>query len=164
MVDRKSGRGLSNAIEVHTIEMSKFQLDKRKIAEATKLNQWVFLLRFAQDYDATSLRKLLPGIEFASAISTIEIISAKTEDKLMYDQREKAQRDYDWAISGAREEGREEGMEVGIEEGLIAGRIQLLQELLGEPPTPTASLISLEADPIRTQLEMLQQRLRDRQA
>jgi predicted transposase/invertase (TIGR01784 family) len=167
MVDRKSGRELSNAIEVHTIEMSKFQLDKRKIAEATKLAQWVFLLRFAQDYDATSLRKLLPAIEFASAISTIEIISAKTEDKQMYDQREKAQRDYDWAISGAREEGREEGrevgMDIGIQHGMIAGRIQLLQELLGEPPTSADSLRNLELDAIRTLLETLQQRLRDRQ-
>lgn len=42
----------------------------------------------------------------------------------MYDQREKAQRDYEWAISGAREEGREEGK--------LAGRIQTLQELLGD--------------------------------
>ena len=33
-------------------------------------------------------------IEFEQAIETIETISFKTEDKLMYDQREKAQRDY----------------------------------------------------------------------
>jgi predicted transposase/invertase (TIGR01784 family) len=168
MVDVESGRELTNAIEVHTIEMTKYRLDGRTIGKATKLEQWVFLLLFAQDYDADSLRGLLPGIEFESAISTIEIISAKTEDKLMYDQREKAQRDYEWAISGARqegrEEGREEGVEVGIEKGLIAGQIQLLQELLGELPAPTASLVNLEPDAIRSQLETLQQRLRDRQA
>jgi predicted transposase/invertase (TIGR01784 family) len=168
MVDRESGRELSNAIEVHTIEMTKYRLDERTIAKASKLEQWVFLLLFAQDYDADSLRRLLTGIEFESAISTIEIISAKTEDKQMYDQREKAQRDYEWAISGAREEGREEGMEKGmekgIEQGLVAGRIQLLQELLGETPTATASLRNLELDALRSQLETLQQRLRDRQA
>jgi hypothetical protein len=28
-------------------------------------------------------------------------ISAKTEDRITYDQREKVQRDYEWAISGA---------------------------------------------------------------
>jgi predicted transposase/invertase (TIGR01784 family) len=67
---------------------------------------------------------LLPGIEFKQAIQTIETISVKSEDRPMYDQREKAQRDYEWAISGAREEGREEGK--------LAGRIQTLQELLGD--------------------------------
>jgi predicted transposase/invertase (TIGR01784 family) len=180
MVDRKSGRELSNAVEVHTIEMTKYRLDEQTIARASKLEQWIFLLLFAHEYDADSLRKLLTGIEFESAISTIEIISAKTEDKQMYDQREKAQRDYEWAISGAREEGREEGieqgieqgmeqgikqgMEFGIEQGAIAGRIQLLQELLGEPPTSMASLRKLEVNEVRTLLESLQQRLRARQA
>ena len=47
------------------------------------------LLR-AQDYDAATLKRLLPGIEFETAIETIEVISEKTEDKQMYDQREKA--------------------------------------------------------------------------
>jgi len=47
----------------------------------------VFLLLYAQDYDAETLRRLLPGIEFEEAINTIEVISHKTEDKQMYDQR-----------------------------------------------------------------------------
>ncbi|MFG0286533.1 MAG: hypothetical protein ACF8CQ_00065, partial [Rhodopirellula sp. JB044] len=117
-----------------------------------------------------------PGIEFETAITTIETISAKTEDKQMYDQREKAQRDYEWAISGAREEGREEGrekgreegmergLEQGLERGLIAGQIQTLQELLGDTPTTTAELAELHVDALTTHLAALQQRLRDRQA
>ena len=85
----------------------------------------------------------------------------------MYDQREKAQRDYEWAISGAREEGREEGREKGREEGLecglVAGRIQTLQELLGDAPTTAADLAVLHLDALTTKLAELQQRLRDRQ-
>ena len=156
MVDRESGREISNAIEVHTVELTKYELHEQSIADASKLQQWVFLLHFAQDYDARTLRRLLPGIEFETAITTIEIISAKTEDKQMYDQREKAQRDYEWAISGAREEGREEG--------IIVGRIQTLQELLGDAPTTAADLAGLQLDALTTQLAELQQRLRDRQA
>ena len=83
-------------------------MDERSITEASKLEQWVFLLLRAQDYDADTLRRLLPGIEFDTAIKTIETISGKTEDKQMYDQREKAQRDYEWALSGARAEGLEQ--------------------------------------------------------
>ncbi|WP_372720521.1 PD-(D/E)XK nuclease family transposase [Novipirellula sp.] len=147
-------------IEVHTVELTKYKLDAQTIAQASKLQQWAFLLLFAQDYDAETLRKLFPGIEFETAISTMEIISAKTEDKQMYDQREKAQRDYEWAISGAREEGRV----IGREEGIIVGRIQTLQELLGDTPMTTAELAELHLDALTTQLNALQQRLRDRVA
>ncbi len=141
---------------MHTVELTKYELDAQTIAHASKLQQWAFLLLFAQDYDAETLRKLFPGIEFETAISTMEIISAKTEDKQMYDQREKAQRDYEWAISGAREEGREEG--------IIVGRIQTPQELLGDTPMTTAELAELHLDALTTQLNALQQRLRDRDA
>ncbi len=78
----------------------------------------------------------------------------------MYDQREKAQRYYEWTISGAREERREEGRE----EGKLAGKIQILQELLGELPTTDAELKSKDIAVLTTQLATLQQRLRDRQA
>jgi hypothetical protein len=91
-------------------------------------------------------------------------MSAKTEDQQMYDQREKAQLDYEWAISGAREEGREEGEQLGLAKGKLAGKIQMLQDLLGEPNTTDAALQSQELDSLTTQLATLQQRLRDRQA
>lgn len=180
MLDRQSGRELSKAIEVHTVELTKYNLDEQTISTASKLEQWVFLLLYAQDYDADTLRRLLPGLEFEKAISTIETISAKTKDKQMYDQREKAQRDYEWAISGAREQGREEGREQGreegreegreqgreqgIEHGMIVGQIQTLHELLGDTPTATAKLTELSPDALKAQLSALQQRLRDRQA
>ncbi|MEZ6077894.1 MAG: Rpn family recombination-promoting nuclease/putative transposase [Pirellulaceae bacterium] len=91
MVDLASGRKLAKAIEVHTLELTKYNLDERSISRASKLEQWAFLLLLAQDYDVDQLKALLPGIEFEQAIETIETISFKTEDKLMYDQREKAQ-------------------------------------------------------------------------
>jgi hypothetical protein len=43
----------------------------------------------------------------------VEAIAAKTEDRMMYDQRLKAQRDYQWGLDSAREEGREEGWKGG---------------------------------------------------
>ena len=160
LLDRESGRKLENAIEVHTVEMSKYNLSEETIAEASNLEKWVFLLLRAQDYDAATLKRLLPGIEFETAIETIEVISAKTEDKLMYDQREKAQRDFEWAIAGARDEGREEGRE----EGKLEGQIQLIQELLGEPRTPDAELRKLDTASLTGLLAGLQQQLRNRQS
>jgi flagellar biosynthesis/type III secretory pathway protein FliH len=122
MADVASGRELENAIEVHTVELPKYNLSEATIGSASKLEQWAFLLRYAQNYDAARLKQLLPGIEFEQAINTIEIISSKTEDRQMYDQRIKAQRDYEWAIATAREEGREEGQKVGM----LSGKIQIL--------------------------------------
>lgn len=136
------------------------------IRGASKLEQWAFLLLRAQDFEADELERLLPGLDFKTAIDTLEVISAKTEDKLMYDQREKAQRDYEWAIAGARQEGREEGREEGerrgLEKGEMIGKLRILQELLGDPPTTTDQLAKLSPDALTAQLADLQQRLRDR--
>ena len=176
MLDRQSGRTLDNAIEVHTVELTKYNLVEETISEASKLEQWAFLLLRAQDYDASTLQRLLPGIEFEAAIETIRVISEKTEDKQMYDQREKAQRDYEWALSGAREQGREEGREegerlglakgerLGIERGKLAGKIQMLQELLGESPATDTELQVCSLETLRSRLAELQKRLRDRPA
>lgn len=164
MRDRESGRKLDNAIEVHTVELTKYNLSEETISQASKLEQWAFLLLRAQDYDAATLKRLLPGIEFETAIDTIEIISEKTKDKQMYDQREKAQRDYEWAISGARQEGEQEGEKKGLEKGNLTGKIQLLQELLGEKPIGASELQALSLEMLSAQLTILQQRLRDRQA
>jgi len=72
------------------VELTKYHLSESTIEFSSKLEQWAFLLLRAQDYEAESLKRLLPGIEFESAINSIATISAKTEDKQMYDQREKA--------------------------------------------------------------------------
>ena len=188
MRDLESRRKLDNAIEVHTVELTKYNLDEQTVSQKSKLEQWAFLLLRAQDYDAATLRQLLPGIEFETAIETIRIISEKTEDKQMYDQREKAQRDYEWAITGAkkiareegwiegREEGREEGRvegerlgiekgeQLGLEKGNLAGRIQLLQELLGKEVSNINNLSQLSTAELLNQLADLQQQLRKRQA
>jgi hypothetical protein len=82
----------------------------------------------------------------------------------MYDQREKAQRDYEWALSGAREEGREEGERLGMERGELVGKVRLLQELLGLEQNSTEELRTLAIETLTDRLTDLQQRLRDRQA
>ena len=74
----------------------------------------------------------------------------------MYDQREKAQRDYDWAINSARQEG--------VEQGSLAGRIQMLQNLLGEAETSTNELTARDASELENLLTDLQSRLRQRGA
>ncbi len=121
------------------------------------------------------LREVLPGAAFEQAITALESIAAKTEDRAMYDQREKAQRDYRWQLDSAREEGRvkgleeghgkglEEGREEGVEIGALVGKIQLLQQLVGETCDSTASLAQRPTSALVTLLADLQQRLRARE-
>jgi predicted transposase YdaD len=90
------------------------------------------------------------------------MIASKTEDKQMYDQREKALRDYEWAISGALSEGREEGKIAGYEVGKLAGEIQVLQKLLGESVSPDSELFPLSMKSLSEQRNELQLRIRNR--
>jgi len=154
LVDRRSGRELARGIEVHTVELKKYNLNSETISQASKIAQWAFFLLYADQYEPKRLRELLPDVEFQEAIAVIETIAARTEDRAMYDAREKAQRDYDWALQGAREEGREEGS--------VAGGIQLLQQLLGEPQSSLEELCERPASELSAQLAALQQRLRSR--
>lgn len=162
LVDRESGRELPRGIEVHTVELTKYNLRETTISQASKIEQWAFFLLDADQYDSDQLRELLPDLEFQQAIQVIQEIAAKTEDRAMYDQHEKAQRDYQWAIQGAREEGRERGREEGREEGSLAGKIQLLQQLLGEGETSIADLLQRDNSALLTMLSELQEHLRSR--
>lgn len=60
------------------------------------------------------------------------------------------------------EQGREQGREEGREEGELIGRVQMVEELLGEMPTPRANLVAMGTAALTTRLSELQQRLRDR--
>ncbi len=92
----------------------------------------------------------------------------------MYDQRSKAQRDYEWGLASARQEALEEGHDAGLKQGLeqghkkglgegvLIGKIQLLQELVGESVSSTQEFEKVSAAELELQLAKLQQRLRDR--
>lgn len=164
LIDEQSGRRIAKSIEVHTIELPKYNLGEGTIPTAEKLEQWVFLLLRAQDYEAQQLRELLPAVGFQAAISGLEIISFKTEDRAMYDQREKAQRDFQWMIDGAKTQAKAEGKAEGREEGKLGGKIQILQELLGDPVLSDAELMARPTSELTALLATLQRRLRARDA
>ena len=163
LLDSESGLEVSNGIEVHTVELEKYNLSEATISTASPVEQWAFFLLYAQDYEVDRLRELLPAVEFQQAITVIQQIAEKTEDKIMYDQRVKAQLDYQWRITTAHREGVEKGMKKGMKKGMekgqLLGRVQVLSGLLNEPESDFASLsleelAKLEAD--------LQARLRNR--
>ena len=68
----------------------------------------------------------------------------------------------DRLLKQGREEGREEGIREGMERGSLAGKIQMLAEMLGDPPVPAAELREASLDALQAKLEELQDRIRDR--
>jgi predicted transposase/invertase (TIGR01784 family) len=187
LVDLEHCRHVPESIEVHTVELTKYNLDEATISTASAIRQWAFFFLRADRYESRRLRELLPGEVFQRAITVLKTIAAKTEDRHMYDQREKAQRDYQWALDSVREEGwkkgreegleqgreqgleqgREEGLELGRDEGLeagaLVGKIQLLQQFLGEASCSTADLRQRSLEELNSLQTELQQRLRRRE-
>ncbi len=86
----------------------------------------------------------------------------------MYDSREKAILDYESSLIDVREEGEaigiEKGEAIGIEKGQAIGRIQLLQELLGDTIATEESLRLVSSDELTSTVQELQSKLRERNA
>jgi hypothetical protein len=104
VLDQESGRTLSDTLSVHTLELGKFNLTEQALAEASQLDRWLYCLLHAEDYEAQRLMELSPEEEIRRASQTLITISEITEDKTMYDAREKAIRDQQWAINVARDD------------------------------------------------------------
>jgi hypothetical protein len=124
--------------------------------------RWAWLILNAHRNTADELRRLFPELAFQRAIGCLESISSKTEDKIMHDQREKAQRDYDWMLSTAGRQGIEQGREQGREEGTLSGAIQALQQILGDSISGVDTLAAESLAGLQAKLADLQSRVRSR--
>ena len=170
--DRKSGRVLQDTLEIHTLELGRYHLMEAELKTASVLECWLYWLLHAHEYEPHELLKLFPDAAFQQATRTITEISQKTEDKAMYDAREKAIRDFQSAIHSAHREGRLEGklegkLEGEIEgerRGTLMGRIAVLQEILGIARTDENALRTMSLDDLTLLAAELQKTARGRSA
>jgi flagellar biosynthesis/type III secretory pathway protein FliH len=159
-------------LEIHTLELGGYNLQESELETASLLDRWLYWLLHAHQYDAKKLGSLFPQPEFQRATDSIDRIAKKTEDKAMYDTREKAIRDQQWILNAARREGREEGRVEGREEGEIKGReegelfgkIRMLQNLLSLPESTDEVLKPKSRTDLETLATELQAQLRERMA
>jgi predicted transposase/invertase (TIGR01784 family) len=168
--DRDSGRLLLDTLEIHTLELGWYNLQESELETASLLDRWLYWLLHAHQYDAKKLGSLFPQPEFQKATDSIDRIAKKTEDKAMYDTREKAIRDQQWILNAARREGleagrvegREEGEIKGREEGELFGKIRMLQNLLSLPQSTDQELHPRSRTELETLATELQAQLRKR--
>jgi len=121
-----TGKLLAGILEVHVLELPRYNIREEDLASLTQVARWIYWLRHAQDYGAKELRVLFPGPGFQRAIDVVEGIAMKTEDRALYESRLKAERDKQWLINSALADG--------LEKGDLLGRIRQGRSLLGQPP------------------------------
>jgi predicted transposase/invertase (TIGR01784 family) len=99
LADRSSGRVLGGTLEIHTLELGRYNLTEANLKTAGPLDCWLFWFLHAHQYEPEALVKLLPQQAIQQATRTIAKIAQMTEDKAMYDSREKAIRDRQWELN-----------------------------------------------------------------
>ena len=159
--DAESGRVLPETLEIHTLELGRYNLTEADLKSATMLECWLFWLLPAHEYEADELRRLFPQPEIRQATETIIMIGQVTEDKAMYNARELAIRDYRAAMDDAERKGEIKGKLEGKLEGEIK-LIRMLQSILGAPVSDEPELRNLDLPQLESITTELQDKLRNR--
>ena len=142
------------------------------MASASQLDKWIYWLLHAHQYEPDELKRLLPEQPFQLATQTITIIKSKTEEKSVYDSREKALRDYQWHIDAAhlkglaegKKEGKAEGKAEGEKKGIIIGKINTLQLILNQSVIPDDVLRNMTIEQVESMADQLQEEFHNRRS
>jgi len=153
---------LGDQLQVHLIELPKYDIIDKGLSEAEALERWVFFFMAAEDCDAAELRRLLPGAAYQKATKVLEMISHSPDLRLIYDDRAKEAKDKFSIVKDARAEGLAEGEARGESKGKLIGRIQLLEQLLTLPETEEAALSAMDETKLASLASDLQQQLQSR--
>jgi len=162
LVERESRMVLEDSIEIHTVELARYSRERSALQGASVLEQWAYWIKNASEHTVEELRELLPGLAFLRATGELNAIREITEEKQMYDAREKASLDIQSNLIDARQEGRQEGIEIGEERGELKGSVQIYEGLLGASVASDDVLSEKSTEELVLMVTQLQKRLRDR--
>jgi len=149
---------LSDALQIHLLELPKYALPSDNEPITEPLEQWSYFFRRSQHLTIEELTSRLPHPVFTEAAKVLEMISRTPEDRALYEARLKLQRDEQSRLEAAEARGRAEGRA----QGELIGKIQLLQGILNEPEQSSDELMTLSEEELNTLLTSLQKRLRSR--
>jgi len=160
---------LTDDLQVHFLELPKYN-HVHLPAGATALEKWAYFFRNASRMTPEEIGRLLADPVFLEAAGVLEMIAQSPQEREMYEARLKFERDQNWRIKAAKDEGRAEGRAEGhaegraegIERGEYAGQIRLLQRLLGTPESTSSELADLDVAELSRLATQLQAQLRAR--
>ncbi len=157
LTDAEAGRVLAGTLEIHTLELGRYTLREADLAANDLLDCWLYWLLHAHEYEPAALVELLPQQGIRQATEMLTRIAEITEDKVMYDARERAIRDREWEINAAFRDGEIKGK--------IEGEIKMirtLQALLGVPVAEEQELRATTLEQLEAMTSALQEQLRSR--
>ena len=115
----KTGRRLNEDMELHFLEVPKFQ--KKPIGEMTRMERW--LAYFSNTLNTKEMEELaMSDVAIKNAVNDTAIFMQDMEERLKYINRQMAIMDYNTDMRVSREEGHKAGLEEGHRAGLEEGR------------------------------------------
>lgn len=179
MMNGKHGHVLTDHLQIHVIELPKYvsprdNWSKVQFRIDNAAEQWCFFFNCAQYLPQDELLRCLPHPVFAEAMGVLEMISRDPDERRLYEDRLKFERDVRAKEEYARQEGlaagRAEGIAQGIAEGIaegltrgeLIGKIKLLRQLVGEASMTDREFEKLSLDGLADLEQELQRRLRER--
>lgn len=139
---------------IHTLELGWYNLSEGDLPHASMLDSWLFWLKHAHEYNFEELLELFSQAAIRQASETLRQISEFTEDKTMYDAREKAIRDRNWLLDAAERRGEARGE--------LRGRIVALREILLLPISSDEELSEMSLEQLGEMAEWLSKEIRQR--
>ncbi len=117
-------------VKIHTKSKTVIDIEIPDVDDGSSLWKWLQFLRTDGEEDVLSMLAE-EDKAIKKAVGILKELSEDERTRLLYEQREKAMRDYRNGIEGSYREGRRDGREEGIEQGIeqgIEAFIQLCEE------------------------------------
>src|SRR5204863_9809249 len=117
----RHGLLLTDDLQIHFLELPKYNPDVRPVTAATPLEKWAYFFRYASQLTPDEIDGRLADAAFSEAAGVLEMIAQSPREREQYEARLKFERDQTWRIKVAKDEGREQGLEQGRVEGREQG-------------------------------------------
>ena len=154
MRERARGFVLTDDLQIHTIELPKYEPLDNNGAITEPIEKWAWFFRFAQLYTPEQILDRLSDNVFYVAAGILQMIAKTPQERMLYNARIKFQRDEASKLLYAQREGRAEGGQIGV--------IHFLQQLLSLPETAEEKLSQMTADSRDAIIVDLKEQLRKR--
>ena len=131
-----------NQIELHTIELGKFEKNNtdQKLSEDEKVNRflgkiktsldrWVAFLTRCDLLESSGFPEKSKDDNLKKAIDALQVMNFTEKERKIYEGHLRWLRDEEDALLKAREEAKAEGVHIGIEKGIEKGRVEEREEI-----------------------------------
>ena len=108
---------VTEKVEMHFIELPKFV--QKNSGTKSKLEQWLWVMVGEEDKMEKAGKE---NKEVEKTIDELNTMNLSEEERIMYEEREKAIINYNFGMASAERHGKEEGLKEGLKEGKREGK------------------------------------------